>query len=117
MSMLVPTPNMHEAVVRHLPVAEQNAQLVLQSVKISRATELQALTRQLSETMSAKTPANTRLIRIRHLADQTSALFSAKSACSSGCSHCCHIDVTIPRSEAVVLSMMTKCAASLVQVS
>lgn len=107
MSKLLSSPNMPDSVVQHLPVAEAAAQLVLESVSTSRSKDLLALNTQLAETMSAKTPARNRLIRIRHIAGQQSAIFSSKSACSSGCSHCCHIDVTLPRSEAVLIGKIT----------
>ncbi len=107
MAKLLPSPNMPVSVVQHLPAAEAAAQEVLESVSASRAKDLQALKTQLNETMSAKTPPRNRLIRIRHIAGQQSAIFSSKSACSSGCSHCCHIDVSVPRSEAMLIGKMT----------
>lgn len=95
------------SVVQHLPVAEAAAQAVLDDVSANRSKELQALKMQLNETMSVRTPARNRLIRIRHIAGQQSAIFSSKTACSSGCSHCCHIDVTLPRSEAMLIGKLT----------
>lgn len=107
MEKLLPTQNMPDSVVQHLPVAEAAAQFVLEAVTASRSKDLQALKSQLDETMSAKTPPKNRLIRLRHIAGQQSEIFSSKSACSTGCSHCCHIDVTVPRSEAMLIGKMT----------
>ncbi len=101
------SPNLPDSVVQHLQVAETAAQHVLESVTANRSRELQALRTQLNDAMSAQTPAKNRLIRIRHIAGQQSAIFSSKSACASGCSHCCHIDVTVPRSEALLIGKMT----------
>ena len=107
MAKLRPSPNLPDSVVQHLQVAETAAQHVLESVTANRSRELQALRTQLNDAMSAQTPARNRLIRIRHIAGQQSAIFSSKSACASGCSHCCHIDVTVPRSEALLIGKMT----------
>lgn len=104
---MLPSPNMPESVVQHLQAADTAAQHVLEAVTASRPKDLQALRTQLNDAMSAKTPARNRLIRIRHIAGQQSAIFSPKSACASGCSHCCHIDVTVPRSEALLIGKMT----------
>lgn len=105
--MLNPTPNMPGDVARHLPVAEASASSVLGSVKAAKAKDIDALLVQLHESLSARTPAKNRLTRIRHIAGEYSSIFSSKSACAGGCSHCCHIDVSVPRSEAVLISRLT----------
>jgi len=46
-------------------------------------------------------------IRLRKLADRAAAVVAQHSACSKGCSQCCHISVAINEVEAGIISQVT----------
>ncbi|WP_213664025.1 YkgJ family cysteine cluster protein [Stutzerimonas stutzeri] len=46
-------------------------------------------------------------IRLRKLADRAAAVVAKNSACSKGCSQCCHISVAINEVEAGIISQVT----------
>lgn len=92
----------------HLPLAAQASQRNVVAARESSQGALSNLSSQLRDVMSARTPAKTRPVRIRFLAGKWSELYSKHSACRSGCSHCCHIDVAVPRSEAELIAKATK---------
>jgi len=88
----------------HLPLAESAAAQNMRAVEESSAHELENLSRQLQQAQTPNVPKNAKLIRLRHIAGVWSSLFVTKTACSSGCSHCCHLDVMVPRSEAKLMA-------------
>ncbi|MCC5611026.1 YkgJ family cysteine cluster protein, partial [Nostoc sp. CHAB 5834] len=45
--------------------------------------------------------------RLRYLASELSDAFTGVSACSTKCSHCCHIDVHVPKVEAKLIAKAT----------
>jgi Fe-S-cluster containining protein len=103
---LTPTPGMPQDMVENLEVASIAARANLDAVRAKHEKQIEVLKTQLVDTMSARTPAKLRLIRIRHIAGEQSGLFSRQTACSRGCSHCCHIGVDIPRSEAKIIAKL-----------
>jgi Fe-S-cluster containining protein len=65
---------------------------------------LETLRQQLQLAQTPAVPTGAKLIRLRHIAGEWSKVFSSKTACSSGCSHCCHLSVMVPRSEAKLMA-------------
>ena len=95
------------------PVSElvEEAGLAAQS-NLERATSqhrvaLGSLQKQLKETFSPSTNKAMRLTRVRFIAGQWSGLLQPFSACRFKCSHCCHIDTDLPRSEAQLIAKKT----------
>jgi hypothetical protein len=76
----------------------------LEAVKAASTPEIESLRQQLRLAQTPAVPAAAKVIRLRHIAGQWSTVFSSKTACSSGCSHCCHLAVMVPRSEAKLLA-------------
>lgn len=88
----------------HLTDAETNARKNLAKVISAKEDILLSLQQQLKQTQTPKVPNGAKLIRLRHLAEGWSSVFSAQTACSSGCNHCCYIGVAVPRSEAKLIA-------------
>ena len=88
----------------HLPAAETAAARNMAAVKRASTAKLDDLRQQLHQAQTPSVPAGAKVIRLRHIAGEWSKLFSSKTACNSGCSHCCHLDVLVPRSEAKLMA-------------
>lgn len=65
------------------------------------------LNKRLTRAMAAGVPKEQRTIQIRFLAGEWSRLVAVDSACRGGCSHCCHINVELPLTEAQLISRKT----------
>lgn len=91
-------------ILAHLPVAEMAAGENLERIRATSMSVIAPLQKQLQETCTPKVPAGTKLIRLRHLASEWTGVFAAKTACAKGCSHCCHINSAVPRSEARLMA-------------
>ena len=95
-----------------LPAAEASAARNMAAVKRTSTAKLDDLRQQLHQAQTPTVPAGAKVIRLRHIAGEWSKLFSSKSACSSGCSHCCHLDVLVPTSEAKLMAKAIGCRIS-----
>ena len=62
--------------------------------------ELEPLGLEFLETLRKKLPAKAKLNRLKRIADKMSKVVTPKSACRSGCSHCCNISAVITQTEA-----------------
>lgn len=91
----------------HLPIAEAASLANLETAKELHAIELHDLQGLLRATSQARIGKDTKLGRLRFLAGNFSQVFSVHTACSSGCTHCCHIGATVPRSEAQLIAKRT----------
>jgi len=96
--------NLPPELVAHLPVAQAAAATNLETVKAQFGPDLQSLQSQLRNAETPAVPLGAKLIRLRHIAGERSRLFAANTACGSGCNHCCHIGVTVPKSEAKLIA-------------
>ena len=92
----------------HLPSAEEAAFQNLEAVKKLHARELLSLNSQIQDASSAKFSGSHRVQRIRFLASEMTKLFTPQTACSSGCSHCCNIDVATSFQEANIIAKAIK---------
>lgn len=101
---LAAPPDLPDELVAHLPAAEAAASQNMEAVKAASTPELDSLRRQLRRAQTPAVPAAAKVIRLRHIAGQWSTVFSSKTACSSGCSHCCHLSVMVPKSEAKLMA-------------
>ena len=102
--VLAAPPNLPDELVAHLPAAEARASQNMEAVKAASTPEIESLRQQLRLAQTPAVPAAAKVIRLRHIAGQWSTVFSSKTACSSGCSHCCHLAVMVPRSEAKLMA-------------
>lgn len=96
--------NLPQELAGHLPIAQAAAARNLETVKAQFGPELVSLQSQLRHAESPAVPVSSKLIRLRHIAGERSRLFAANTACGSGCNHCCHIETTVPRSEAKLIA-------------
>jgi Fe-S-cluster containining protein len=101
---LAAPPELPDELVGHLSTAEAAASQNMEAVKAASTPELDSLRRQLRRAQTPAVPAASKVIRLRHIAGQWSTIFSSKTACSSGCSHCCHLAVMVPKSEAKLMA-------------
>jgi Fe-S-cluster containining protein len=101
-------PGLPEHVVAHLPAADKAAQRNVKQVESRFGKELQEVLQQVAQLSRPQTPKATRTMRLRFLAGQWSGLVSQESACRRGCSHCCHVNVAVPRSEAELIAKATR---------
>jgi Fe-S-cluster containining protein len=88
----------------HLPMAEVSAAQNMATVKLASTPAIEHLRQQLCQAQTPSVPTGAKVIRLRHIAGEWSKVFSSKTACSSGCSHCCHLGVLVPKSEAKLLA-------------
>lgn len=93
--------------VDHLPIAQEAATRNLQRVHAAHGREVLDLQRQAMEVLTPRVPPKNRIVRLRHIAAQASAAVTPYTACASGCSHCCHLSVSVPRSEARLIAKAT----------
>jgi Fe-S-cluster containining protein len=103
-------PGLPEHVVAHLPAADKAAQRNVKQVESRFGKELQEVLQQVAQLSRPQTPKANRTMRLRFLAGQWSRLVSQESACRRGCSHCCHVSVAVPRSEAELIAKATRTA-------
>ncbi len=101
---LAAPPDLPDELLAHLPTAEAAASQNMEAVKAASTPELDSLRRQLRRAQTPAVPAKAKVIRLGHIAGQWSTVFSSKAACSSGCSHCCHLAVMVPKSEAKLMA-------------
>lgn len=90
-----------------MAAAEPAANRNLEAARLQVDSKVTALQAQLAGTFRAGVPKAQRIVRIRHLTGEWSALMSPFSACRTGCSHCCHINTDVPRSEAQLIAKRT----------
>ncbi len=88
----------------HLPTAQAAAARNLEAAKARYGPELTSLQSQLRHAQTPAVPVGSKLIRLRHIAGERSRIFASSAACGSGCNHCCHIETTVPRSEAKLIA-------------
>ena len=88
----------------HLPSAEAAVVQNMAAVTLASTPALENLRQQLHQAQTPSVPTGAKVIRLRHIAGEWSKIFSSKTACSSGCSHCCHVGVLVPRSEAKLIA-------------
>lgn len=88
----------------HLPAAEAAAAQNMDAVRRASLPAIEALHDQLRIAQTPAVPAAAKVIRLRHIAGEWSKVFSSKTACNSGCSHCCHLSVMVPRREAKLMA-------------
>lgn len=101
----VADPTLPEEVLAHLPAAEIAAEENLERIERGPgASKLKSLKTELRTTQTPSVPLANKVIRLRHIAGEWSNVFSAQTACASGCNHCCHIGTAVPRSEAKLIS-------------
>jgi Fe-S-cluster containining protein len=82
----------HDVAMRNAELAEQAH--VVSSIRLAL--------------VSAQAPTvSKRLIWLRRSADAFSNAYAPRAACRAGCSHCCHIPMTITKSEAMVIARET----------
>lgn len=74
----------------------------VETLVVDRSSEI----RLLNQALSAKTLAK-KVFWLRKAADKATETIVESSACSSGCSHCCHISVILSRSEALQIARET----------
>lgn len=96
--------NLPQELADHLPAAQAAAARNLEAVKARCGPELSSLQSQLRHAQTPAVPVGSKLIRLRHIAGERSRIFASSSACGSGCNHCCHIETTVPRSEAKLIA-------------
>lgn len=96
--------NLPPELLARLPLSEVAAEANLKRIQAKRLPAIQLLQSHLRQATSAAIPRSQKLIRIRHIAGEYSQLFATETACASGCSHCCHVDVLVPRSEAQLMA-------------
>lgn len=90
-----------------LPAAEVAANANLDRAERRAGPALVRVIRQLESAVAPGVPAPQRLMQLRYLAGQWSQLLTPDAACRKGCSHCCHINTDVPRSEAVLIAKRT----------
>lgn len=88
----------------HLPLAAVAAESNIAKAQAAGAHLIPRLSSELKKACGPQTPAPNRLKRVLFIAHQWSESLQKFSACKKGCSHCCHISVTISREEAQLLS-------------
>lgn len=96
--------NLPPDLAAHLPAAEAAAARNMAAITDASMSVLEDLHQQLRVAQTPVVPAGAKIIRLRHIAGEWSKVFSSKTACSSGCSHCCHLGVMVPRSEAKLMA-------------
>ena len=94
-------------ILEHLPVADAAARSNLQKTERAAGPVLRGIERQAAQALTPSTAPKQRLIRLRFLAGEWTRAFAPRSACRKGCSHCCHIDVAVPREEAQLIAKAT----------
>lgn len=104
---LTPTEGLPQHLRDHLPKAYEAAVRNQQRAMAAAGKASDALDRQILEVKSPRVPAAAKVIRIRHLAAEVSALVAPFTACSKGCAHCCHVAVSVPRTEAKMIAKAT----------
>ncbi len=95
-------------VIAHLPAAEEAASKNLEAVRQKNERAIQSLHVQIQDASSAKFSGTKRVQRIRFLTSEMTKLFTPRTACASGCSHCCNIDVAVSSQEATIISKAIK---------
>lgn len=99
-------PDLPQELRDYLPESGVHARVNMERVSTNFSKPIKALQLELNA-MQKKTAPAQRLTRLRFLAGEFTAIFAKESACNSGCSHCCHIDAMVPRSEAVLIAKAT----------
>lgn len=96
-----------EHLMQHLPGAALAAQRNIEQLQRERGGEINAVMKELSAIAKPGVPAANRVQRIRYVAGRWSDLVTTTAACRKGCSHCCHVPVMVPRSEARLIAKRT----------
>ena len=96
--------NLPEALLQHLPSANAAAQKNVDWLAENKKVQYAELSLHFKQLSSAQNNPATRLHRIRFIAGEWSKIVTEVGACRKGCSHCCHIAVLIPKSEAKLIA-------------
>lgn len=83
--------------------AQANADQVNDAMDLNKA----ALSRLFTRAQDSRLPPQRRLEALRAMADIWMEPVAAHSACRAGCSHCCHIPVTLSTTEAQLIAAET----------
>jgi hypothetical protein len=83
--------NLPAELAAHLPAAEVAVARNMKAITEASMPVLDTLHQQLQLAQTPAVPTGAKLIRLRHITGEWSKVFSSKTACSSGCSHCCHL--------------------------
>jgi uncharacterized protein len=91
----------------HLPHAEESAKRNVELSGPAVSTVARELGGLLASSQVPGTPKMNRVMMLRHVAASWSTALAPFSACRKRCSHCCHIAVTIPETEAKLIAKKT----------
>ncbi len=97
-------PDLPQVLKDHLPVADAASLANLKQVLSQRGKMVKDLTNEMRLLANGHDARETKLARLRYLAGEFSGTFTPHTACASGCTHCCHISATVPRSEARLIA-------------
>lgn len=93
-----------QALLDHLPAAAAVAQANADELRRRHGHELNQISHQAHVVRLKPSDTKTKLVRLRFLSSQWSELATKHSACRKGCSHCCHVMVSLSRSEAQLIA-------------
>lgn len=96
-------PDLPENVKAHIPIANAQAQQNVERLAQSTAGRAN-LNKHLQSVFDAGANRQVRLQRLRYVASLWSEHASSVSACQTKCSHCCHINVLVPKTEAKIMA-------------
>lgn len=97
-------PSLPLAIRDKLVPAQRVAQENVARLQSKHPVELSEIAGNIEKVQGPSVPRPQKIIRLRHLAQQLSGLAVKESACKQGCSHCCHVNVSVPRSEAELMA-------------
>lgn len=91
----------------HLPSAEAAAARNWEVIRRRLETVNSEVKGLLRTSSNPGTPKTSRVMMLRHVAGQWSATVAENAACRRGCSHCCHIPVSLSETEAKLIAKRT----------
>ncbi len=97
-------PDLPDELREYLPQAQSNAYGNVRVVVERHGAGLERLHKRMDQVTRARSSTKAKVFEIREVARQWSPLYVAESACKTGCSHCCHLPTTIPRTEAQLIA-------------
>lgn len=97
-------PSLPASILEKLPPAQANAEANVAILQTNYAAQLAEVHQSVETVHRPSIPRPQKVIRLRHLAQQLSDIAIKESACRQGCSHCCHVNVSVPRSEAELMA-------------
>lgn len=96
--------NLPKALREHLPGANAAAKRNVEWLAENKRVQYAELNLHCNQLNSAQNSPATRLHRLRFIASEWSKVVTTAAACRKGCSHCCHIAVMLPKSEAKLIA-------------